>query len=256
MTAGCRPQERFSLRVDDYRRYRPGYPATLFDHLRRRCGLERGQAVADVGAGTGIFSRLLLDRGLRVFAVEPNADMRAAAQTELAGCRHCSVVAGEAEATTLPSQSVDHVVAAQAFHWFDRSRVREEFARILRPAGWVMLVWNDRRVDSTPFLADYERLLRSLGTDYAAVQERVPGSADLEPFFVRDFSASSFYYEQVFDLPGLEGRLRSSSYALAPGEPGFEAMLDQLRALFARHQRDGRVVFEYDTRVYCGRLSA
>lgn len=255
MSSPRQPQERFGPRVEAYRRYRPGYPSALFEFLRRRCALRPGQVVADVGAGTGIFSRLLLDQGLRVLAVEPNAPMRAAAQAELAPYTQCSVVAGAAEATTLQAGCADHVMAAQAFHWFDRARVREEFARILRPGGWVILVWNDRRLDASPFLADYEGLLRSLGTDYGAVQERIPGAAELEEFFARDFTSASFYNEQVFDLAGLEGRLLSSSYALAAEDAGYPRMLEELRAIFTRRQRDGRVVFEYDTRVYCGRLS-
>lgn len=249
------PKERFGPRVEAYLRYRPGYPAALFDYLRHRCDLRPGQAAADVGAGTGIFSRLLLEQGLRVWAVEPNAGMRAAAEAELAAYSRCAVVPGEAEATGLDTASLDHVMAAQAFHWFDRSRVQREFARILRPGGWTVLVWNERRVDTSPFLVDYEDLLRSLGTDYAAVQDRVPDAADLRRFFRRDFSAGSFFNEQVFDLAGLEGRLLSSSYALAPDEQGFAEMLRALRDIFARHQRDGRVKFEYDTRVYCGRLA-
>src|SRR5437899_1233764 len=131
--------ERFTDRVADYVRFRPHYPPAVFAELRDRLGLGAGSSVADVGSGTGISARPLLEMGCTVFAVEPNAAMRSAAEQWLGDFPRFQSIAGTAEATTLAEHSVDAVVAAQAFHWFDAASARREFQRILKPRGWVAL---------------------------------------------------------------------------------------------------------------------
>lgn len=249
------PTQRFSDRVADYVRWRPSYPAGVIGTLRK-AGLLRPEAVvADIGSGTGIFSALLLPHGARVLAVEPNAAMRAAAEEQLGAQKNFTSVAGTAEATTLPDKSVDLVVAAQAFHWFDGPRTRREFARILRPGGRVALVWNERLTDTTPFLAEYEALLHRRATDYAKVNHANLDAQDLGEFFgPGGFVLETFDYQQNFDLAGLTGRLLSSSYAPAAGQPGHEEMLRELREIFDRRQESGRVTFLYQTKLYCGAL--
>jgi SAM-dependent methyltransferase len=252
------PTRRFSDRVADYVRYRPGYPEALLRALVEGAGLGSDSAVADVGSGTGISTELLLRTGCRVFAVEPNAEMRAAAEERLGGEPRFRSVAGTAEATGLPDGSVDLVAAGQAFHWFDRGRFRSECLRILRPppeGGRVALFWNARRTDSTPFLRAYEELLRRFGTDYERVDHLRLGPADFDPFFGGPYESRRFPNEQAFDFPGLRGRLLSSSYTPGPGHPDHEPMLEELRRLFDRHQEDGRVRFEYDTELHLGRLA-
>ena len=245
---------RFSDRVENYVRYRPGYPAAVLEVLRAETGLAAGQVVADVGSGTGISAKLFLDAGHPVHAVEPNAEMRAAAEAMLGGDPRFRSVAGSAEATTLPDDSVDYVVAAQAFHWFDPAAVAPEWRRILRPGGWIVLLWNTRQTDSTPFLRAYEALLREHGTDYTTVtHENVTDEAlriALGEGYVRRVVPS----EQVFDFDGLKGRLLSSSYAPNVDHPGHAPMLDALRRIFDEHQQDGRVRFAYDTEIYFGRV--
>jgi SAM-dependent methyltransferase len=249
------PTHRFSDRVADYVRFRPSYPAGVIDTLRSAGLLGSDKIVADLGAGTGIFTTLLLPHAARVFAVEPNAPMRAAAEATLGGDPRFVSVAGTAEATTLPDRSVDLVTAAQAFHWFDVPRARVELRRILRPGGAVALVWNERLTDTTPFLADYEALLRRRATDYATVNHANLRAQDLAPFFgPGGHVLERFDYRQDFDLAGLTGRLLSSSYAPATGQPGHEAMRRELGEIFARHQQDGRVAFVYQTKLYWGRL--
>jgi len=182
--------------------------------------------------------------------------MREAGERLLAGYPAFTSVAGTAEATTFTDASVDLVVAGQAFHWFDQARAKQEFARVLGPPRPVALVWNERRVDSTPFLRAYEKLLRAYGTDYARVGNHdAADDAALERFFSpAGYRRATFEYRQVFDDEGLRGRLLSSSYAPEPGQPGYEAMLQELRALFDEHQQGGMVSFEYDTAVYYGRI--
>lgn len=249
------PTKRFSSRVENYIKYRPGYPPAVLDLLREQCGLTPASVVADVGSGTGILSELFLRNGNRVFAVEPNPEMRAAGERLLRDYPNFTSVDGTAEATTLPDRSVDFVTAGQAFHWFDPRRARAEFARILRPGGWVALIWNDRRIDSSPFLQAYEQLLRRYSLDYRTVDHKHIDAAVLRPFFgPAGYTLAAFANRQDFDYAGLAGRLMSSSYAPEAGHPNHRPMLEHLRAIFDAHQVDGAVAFEYETQVYYGHL--
>lgn len=248
------PTRRFSSRVEDYARYRPGYPRALLGLLEGECGLTPGSAVADVGSGTGLLSELFLRNGNRVYGVEPNGEMRGAGAVLLAGYPNFVSVEGRAEATTLEGGSVDFVTAGQAFHWFEPAGARREFVRILRPGGWVVLVWNDRRTSGTPFLEDYERLLLEYGTDYREVSMKYMEEPSLSTLFGgAEVRTADFDNEQVFDLEGLRGRLTSSSYSPEPGHPNFAPMMRALEDLFRRHERGGRVVVNYDTKIFYGR---
>jgi SAM-dependent methyltransferase len=249
------PTQRFSSRVDQYTKYRPGYPPEIVELLRAQCGLTPSSVIADVASGTGLFTKLLLENGNEVYGVEPNAEMRKAGEEYVGVYSRFHSVAGKAEATGLPDQSMDLVTAAQAAHWFDRDAARREFLRILKPAGWTVLVWNERCTDSTPFLRAYEELLLRYGTDYAEVRhERT--TATLHTFFApKPFESRVFDYRQAFDYEGLAGRLLSSSYTPAPGEPNHEPMLRELRKVFDTYQKSGKVEFDYKTRVYFGRLA-
>lgn len=244
---------RFSDRVRNYVLYRPGYPPAVLDVLREETGLAPEHVVADVGSGTGISARLFLDAGNRVHAVEPNAAMRAAAVAALGAHPRFRSVDGAAEATTLPDASVDYVVAAQAYHWFDPPAVRREWLRILRPGGWMVLLWNARRTDTTPFLRAFEALLREHGTDYAAVSHDKVTPERIAMALGPDVRRRDVPNEQVFDLEGLKGRVLSSSYVPNEGQPGYGPMMEALERLFRAHAVDGRVRFEYDTQVFWGR---
>jgi SAM-dependent methyltransferase len=250
------PTARFSDRVENYVRYRPGYPPEVLDLLRAECGLRPSHIVADIASGTGIFTRLLLENGNSVFAVEPNAAMREMGMAQLESVRSNRLVsvAGTAEETTLRSASVDFVTAAQAAHWFDLALARTEFARILRPGGWCVLIWNERETTTTPFLRDYEQLLLTYGTDYKEVRhERT--TAMIHQFFAPALSKERiFSLRQQFDYEGLAGRQWSSSYAPLEGHPSHAPMMQELRRIFRAHAKDDMVEFEYKTRVFCGHL--
>jgi ubiquinone/menaquinone biosynthesis C-methylase UbiE len=248
--------QRFSGRVEAYVKYRPGYPAEVVSLLERECGLGRGSKIADVGSGTGILSEIFLRHGNRVFGVEPNREMREAGERLLAGYPAFVSVAGRAETTTLADHGVDFITAGQAFHWFDRPVARREFVRILRPEGWVVLIWNVRRKESTAFLRAYERLLLTYSIDYEIVDhDRVTGAVIAAFFHPDSFSLRTFENRQVFDYRGLEGRLLSSSYVPGPGHPNHGPMLAELAKIFATHQEGGTVSLDYDTEVYFGRLT-
>jgi SAM-dependent methyltransferase len=247
--------ERFSDRVADYVRYRPDYPAAMLDWLRREHGVTPDWQVADVGAGTGISSKLFLDAGHAVTAVEPNAAMREAAVAWLGGNPHFRAVDGRADATGLPDASIDLVTVAQAFHWFDPASTRREFARILRPGRLAAIFWNSRRLTGTPFLEGYEALLQRYGTDYTSVAERYADDDSMRAWFGAGWRGTErFEHKQWLDFDGLRGRLMSSSYAPKAGHPQHEPMLAALRELFERCQRDGRISFDYDTRIIVGTL--
>ncbi|MDY1547264.1 class I SAM-dependent methyltransferase [Luteibacter sahnii] len=251
-----RPTERFSDRVADYVRYRPDYPRALVDWLHT-LGVRPHWRVADVGAGTGISSKLFLDAGHPVTAVEPNAAMREAAMRWLGAESRFTVVDGRAEATGLADGSVDLVTVAQAFHWFDREAVRAEFARMLSSHGLVVVFWNTRRLVGTPFLEGYERLLREYGIDYAGVAERYADDDSMARWFGAGYRGkASFAHGQKLDHDGLLGRTQSSSYMPRVGHPNHEPMLAALRSLFDATQDGGFIDFDYDTRVFAGRPDA
>jgi SAM-dependent methyltransferase len=246
---------RFSSRVEKYLRYRPSYPKEVLDLLLKQCGLTPQSVVADVASGTGIFTRLVLENGNRVFGVEPNLEMRRAGEECLASYANFISVAGTAEATTLSDHSMDIVTAAQAAHWFDRVKARREFVRILKPGGWMVLIWNERETDSTPFLRDYENLLLTYGTDYQEIRhERT--TDEIDGFFAPSpFRSATLEMRQDCDYAALEGRLLSSSYVPDSDHPQYDPMLRDLRKLFDAHQTAGQVVLAYVTRVYYGQIA-
>lgn len=247
--------QRFSSRVDDYIKYRPSYPPQVLATLQQECALTPASVIADVGSGTGILAELFLKNGNTVYGIEPNREMREAGERLQAQYPRFHSVDATAEATSLPGGSVDFITAGQAFHWFDHEKAHTEFARVLKPGGWVALVWNMRQVDTTPFLRDYEALLNSYGTDYNETRHRNVEDFYIEEFFGGSYHVAAFPSRQIFDYAALEGRLRSSSYTPEPGNPSFEPMIAALHSLFDRYQRDGAVAFEYDTRLYYGQLT-
>lgn len=249
-------RDRFSDRVDDYVRARPGYPRAMIEDLITAEALSEGAVVADIGAGTGISTELFLAAGYDVFGVEPNPPMREAAEAALAHFPGYRSQAGSAEATGLSDSSVDLVVAAQAFHWFDPAPTRSEFRRILRPPGWVALIWNARRSTGTPFLEAYEKLLLEFGTDYAQVGHRGVGTERLAAFFGGSFTTRRYDNRQALDLAGLRSRVLSSSYIPAAGDPAHAAMLARLDEIFRSHAVGDRVELLYDTELYLGRIEA
>ena len=247
------PSRRFTNRVADYVRTRPGYPAAAMDCLRDEFGLAAGQFVADIGSGTGISAGPFIDALCTVYAVEPNAAMRSAAEEHYAGVPQFISLAGTAEQTTLPGGSVDWVLAAQAFHWFDVRACKPEFARILRPGGRIVLMWNDR-LDDTPFMQGYDSLVRRHALDYESVCH---ANTQTDGRLAELFAPSApelrrFPNHQDFDYHGLEGRLLSSSYMPSADHPAAPAMLADLQALFAQHAAAGTVRFNYETQLFVG----
>lgn len=245
------PTARFSDRVDNYVRYRPSYAPEVLAIIEKETGLRPPAVVADIGSGTGLSADLFLPVGYTVWAVEPNTAMRQAAESRLGRHPRFDSYDGTAEASGLAAASVDLVVVAQAFHWFQPDAARTEFRRILKPGGWVAIVFHSRRTDATPFLRAYEQLLLDYGTDYRSVRHE---NSDVAAFFPQGCVRRNLDHEQRFDLEGLRGRILSSSYTPAANDPRYPALLAAIDDLFAVHQQDGQVCIEYDTEIFLGQL--
>lgn len=246
---------RFSRTVENYIRYRPGYPETLFDFLKSTLHLTPQAAIADVGSGTGISTEPLLVLGNQVFAVEPNLEMRQAAEQRLSHFPNFISISGSAEATTLDQHCVDFILAGTAFHWFEPIAARRAFQRILKPGGWVLLVWNVRDIKRAALMSAYDQFLLQYSTDYAQVQEVYNNSAGFDTFFgAGNWQQIAFENFQTFDFEGFLGRYLSSSFALPENHANFAAAKAALRVMFDEHQTDGQVTFWYNTILYYGKF--
>jgi len=247
--AGQDPTQRFSSRVEAYARYRPSYPRETLALLEQECGLTAACKIADIGSGTGLLASLFLDFGCEVTGVEPNPAMRAAGQRMLSRQPRFHSVEGRAEATSLPDRSVDFVTAGQAFHWFEPAAARAEFQRILQPAGWVVLIWNERLV--TPgFMTEHEELQNKF-----AREKSHPGELEFDAFYGHaNWRLARIPNRQSLNEEGLRGRIESSSWSPLPDAEGYEPMIQEIKRLFLKYEHDGRVTIEYETNIYHGRL--
>ena len=248
--------ERFSERVEAYLAGRPRYPAAIVDHLSGRGALPAQATIADIGIGTGLSAEPFLAAGYRVIGIEPNAPMRAAGAEYLARYSEFDMRDGTADATGLQKASVDLVLAAQAFHWFDAARFRTESLRILRPGGWAALIWNDRDLVGTPFLTGYEALLVEHGRDYLAIRYRHQGT-DAIPVYFGDCApvAAEFRHRRRMDWAAISALANSASYLPAKGEPGHAELTTALRRLFDAHADQGSIEMRYTCRVHAARLA-
>lgn len=244
--------QRFSDKVQDYIKYRPDYPPEVLTYLCKKTGLSETSTVADIGAGTGIFTRHLLNLGCKVYAVEPNTEMREAADTMLKNAYpNYTSINAPANNTTLKDHSIDLIVCAQAFHWFNTQEARAEFHRILKPKAQATLIWNNRQVNTDNFSKAYDQLLREKTADYNEVNHQKLSPDDFKAFFKEGkYEKMIFPSYQEFDEAGFLGRANSSSYV-----PSADAAFQQLlKDIFQRHQVNGMVKFHYDTEVYTGEV--
>lgn len=251
------PKKRFSSRVERYIKYRPSYPLEVIEFLKKKGILTLKSIIADIGSGTGILSELFLKEGNKVFGVEPNTDMRNAGVKLLNKYPTFISIDGSAEDTKLDNNSIDIITAGQAFHWFHLENARREFKRILKPKGWVILIWNRRKKLTNAFLKEYEKFLLKYGTDYKAIEK---SKLDFDKFFEnykrkKNYNRITFDNHQIFDYEGLEGRLLSTSYIPLSDNPNYNDMINDLKYLFENFQENGYIRFEYDTEVIYGQLS-
>ncbi|MCD6069197.1 MAG: methylase involved in ubiquinone/menaquinone biosynthesis [Bacteroidetes bacterium] len=252
-------ENRFADRVDNYVKYRPSYPQEVVDLLLQKNYIGRQAVIADIGSGTGISAKLFLQNGFTVIGVEPNEPMRGAAERllekELAEKKFISLN-GTAEHTGIQNASVDLVIAAQAFHWFEQDKFKAECKRILKPGGHVALIWNDRRTGTTDFLKLYEEFLQMFAIDYAKVNHKNVQDKKVFDHFFGENAYTEYTIEswQDLDLTGLRGRVLSSSYMPNTGHSEYDHMMYVLRKIYQRYQENNKVRLEYDTRIYIGTI--
>ena len=246
---------RFSNRVENYVNYRPPYPVEIIPFLKEEGILTSESVIADIGSGTGISAVLFLKNGNVVYGIEPNPEMRHAAQKQLKTYTNFCSTNAIAENTKLPTEEIDLIIVGQAFHWFDKDKSKIEFKRILKPGGYVVLMWNDRRTDSTLFLEAYEAFIKMFAIDYLDVNHKNLDDAIFNNFFGKEnYKMKSFDNFQYFDLNGLKGRILSSSYMPDRGHKNFDSMMTELEKIFNSFQENGKVTIEYDTKIYCGKF--
>jgi SAM-dependent methyltransferase len=247
---------RFTRTVENYVKYRPGYPLAVVEFLGRACQLTNEATIADVASGTGFLAEIFLKNGNRVIGIEPNTDMRAAGQQHLRHYPRFTSISATAEATTLEPHSMDMITVGQAFHWFDQEKARQEFTRILKPDGWVVLAWNIAR-NNTPFMIAYEQIWKNYLAPQAdnAVTDGQAIEAGLRAWYAPGaVNFEAFDNSQTVDFDGLQGRILSSSYSPTPEHPRYASMLEELEAIFHAHQVNGKVAIEYECRVCYGQL--
>ena len=247
------PLHRFSNRVADYIRYRPGYAPELLPWVRANAGISESWRVADIGSGTGLLSREFLSIGCTVYGVEPNDEMRAAAEHEFARERQFHSVKGTAENTTLPDRSFQLVSAGQAFHWFDPPATRREWHRIVAPEGYALVVFNSRLHDATPFMRAYDDYLIVNALDYDRVDHLRGLRTKLETVLDR-YEEMRFAFTLRHRYDDVRGLSMSSSYVPPPGHPRHGAFFMGLTTLFDQHAVNGIVEFAYETEAYLSRL--
>ncbi|MBI5412495.1 class I SAM-dependent methyltransferase [Candidatus Peregrinibacteria bacterium] len=249
------PTTRFSDRAGIYSAYRPGYPEDVIWHLKDKIGLKPGWAVADIGAGTGLFSRLLLENGNTVYCVEPNAAMRQEGAAFLKGYPKCAWVDGAAEDTTLPAHSMDVVTCAQAFHWFNPEKTKKEFVRIAKKGAPVVLLWSSRKNDQNDFMREHDALLRKFGKNYAPIHNAMSDPKIIEAFYSKTSSQAVFGNSQLLTQEAYLGRIFSASYMPGSNTPVYQEIKAAFSSLFRKYNKNGTVTLYYEIKVYYGLLN-
>ncbi len=248
------PTSRFSNRVENYLRYRPHYPAEIVKYLKKENVLKNDSVIADIGSGTGFSSEVFLNNGNTVYGVEPNKEMREAGEKYLSGYKNFISVNGTAEETTLNANSIDLIIAGQAFHWFNIVKAKKEFKRIIKIGGWGVVMWNVRQSAESEFARDYGKLLLKFGTDYKQVRRETLNRRKLSVFNKDSIHSAGFANSQIFNYSGLRGRLLSSSYAPGEGHMNYIPMLNELKEIFEKYQHEGKVEFKYMTEIHFGKI--
>lgn len=245
----------FSGKYSTYSRYRPGYPPKLLRLMEEHTGLTPDSVVADIGSGTGIMSRLLLENGNTVYGVEPNDEMRQYSSMEFKDHSDFHPVKGTGEKTGLPDSSVDLVVCAQSFHWLNPDSAKVEFLRILNKNGQVALIWNDKDQDENSFNSDYNLIcakFKKFKPKYNSSGSTLIDRDVLDNFFRGSYIATELENHQDLTLEGVMGRYSSTSYAISPQAPEYDSLVKEMEEAFRKHQKDGFVRIQYITRIFIG----
>jgi ubiquinone/menaquinone biosynthesis C-methylase UbiE len=245
----------FSKTTDFYDKARPSYPEELFNFLENKFKINSTHVIADIGSGTGIFTRLWLDRSYHVISVEPNNDMRKIVEESLNHYPYFKSIAASAEATNLETNSIDIITAATAFHWFNLELARSEFKRILKPGGLCILIWNIR--DNTfPIMQDYESMMRLYVKDYNKVvaNHYLYYNEIIDLFNPNRIEISEFSNSQTLNLNAFKERILSTSYSPKLGEANYKKLLLAAENLFNKYQSSKVIKLHYKCICYVGNL--
>lgn len=246
------PVDRFSSRVADYDKYRPSYPLDLINKLLELSNLNQRSVIADIGSGTGIFSELLVNQGVKVIGIEPNDAMRHSAENKLGHKVNFTSLNATAESTCLKDSSVDVITAEQSFHWFNKDKTIPEFKRILKPNGVLALVWNQRCIEQD-FQIAYDKILGTYSKDYDSINHKNLKDNEVPQFFDSNrMETYTYNNEQFFDYEGLLGRMRSSSYCPLPGTAEYSRLVKELEVVFNQFSLHGQVEFKYKSSLFIG----
>ena len=239
---------RFSSRVENYVKYRPNYPKDALSFLFEN-GINKDNVVADIGSGTGIFSNQLITNVKKLYCVEPNDPMREYAESLLNKYDNFYSIKAPAEATTLEDNSIDAIVVAQAFHWFDIEKCQIEFNRILKDENsHIFLIWNNR-LSNTDFLLKYDEVLCNLSKDYNIVNHQNLGDREFDYFFDKKWAKYEFDNVQIFNKEQFVGRVASSSYNPEKGDDIYEKFYENINRIFDEENEEGFVKFNYKTQI-------
>ena len=250
-------EERFTGKSKAYSKFRPSYPKEFLNYLYSEVGFSEKSVVADIGSGTGIFTKQLLKKGSTVFAVEPNEDMRKTAEEDLKEYSGFFSIPASAENTGLENSSVDFVTVAQAFHWFDTQKFKTECKRILKPQGKIILVWNSRNDDSV-ITKENEKIDIEFCKNFKGYSGGISGPLQREKiaqFFDNKFELKVFENPLVYDRDGFIGRNLSSSYAPKGGEENYEEYISALSDMFDKFSTNGVIEYPFYTQSYVGNLN-
>lgn len=247
-------EEKFTGKADVYAKYRPSYPDSLIDYLYSEIGFNENSLIADIGAGTGILTELLLKKKSFVYGVEPNDDMRCVAECSITKYKNYTSVKATAENTTLKSSSVDFITTAQAFHWFDRELFKHECNRILKPGGKVILIWNNRDGQS-PQVIENDKVNREYCPHFTGFSGGMSGDSSDD---YNDFFKDGIYKNKVFDNSLIFnedyfiGRNLSASYAPKVTDKNYIPYITELKRLFVKYSDNGLISIPNYTHSYIG----
>ncbi len=243
-------RKKFSGKAEVYQESRPRYPQALYQYFRKHFLMGEGAAVADIGSGTGILTKELLKMGCVVYGVEPNDDMRRTAEKQLASYDGYTSIAAAAEHTTLPDHSMDFVIAAQAFHWFNVAQFHKECYRILKPNAMVALVWNFRD-ETADIMLENKKICEKYCKDFHGFSGGIHNRLEkVDCFFDGDYQTICFQNPVYYTKEQFIKRNLSSSFSIGSGEDNFDDYCCELANLFDVFSQKETVCILYQTVCY------
>ena len=243
--------QRFNKKVTNYIKYRPNYSPEMITTLINQIGLNSKSVVADIGAGTGIFTRQLADYVGSVYAVEPNIPMFEALEVLSKSNLNIVFINAPAESTTLPDNSVDCICVAQAFHWFDKDKTKREFKRILRKSGKVILIWNWPVINN--IVIEYDKLLTKYCPEFKGYNDDSKSfDKDYSGFFSNGYSHYEFENYQKLVKESFIGECLSSSYAPNSKDKYYHQLITDLNTFFEKYSKNEELLFPLKSHCFIG----